>query len=359
MPVRALDLDAARYARHALHAEDLAWTEKNCYFDVWIEVLNALGCEPTAVIPSLVAIDFLGDQWTFFKPSHDELRSLYGVDVQELTCWRPLLEHATEHLGAGRLIATEAEAWWLPDVAGTDYRRQHVKTTIVLADVDVGQRRLGYFHNAGYFSLEGEDFDRTFRIGQEGDRAVDPQQHLPLYAELLRIDRVSRRPAAELRAMSRQLLGTHLALRPRDNPIDRFAERFALELPRLQERGLPHYHAWAFATLRQLGAASELLACHLRWLVADGGAQAGQDAGASAASELQREQALRAAEAFDSVSAGTKAFILKAARAVNTRRAFDFAPSFEAWSAAWQDGQTALSSWLSLEPVHDPAALAR
>lgn len=354
MRVRALDLDAAQYPRHALHAEEMAWTEKNCYFDVWIEVLNALGCEPTAVIPGLVAIDFLGDQWTFFKPSHDELRSLYGVDVQELTCWRPLLEHAIEHLGAGRLIATEADAWWLPDVAGTDYRRQHVKTTIVLADVDVEQRRLGYFHNAGYFSLEGEDFDRTFRIGQEGD-----PEHLPLYAELLRIDRVRRRPAAELCEMSRQLLGTHLALRPRDNPIDRFAERFALELPRLQERGLPHYHAWAFATLRQLGAASELLACHLRWLVADDGAQAGQDTGASAASELQREQALRAADAFDSVSAGTKAFILKAARAVNTRRAFDFAPSFEAWSAAWQDGHAALSSWQSLEPVHDPAALAR
>lgn len=327
MRVRALDLDAAHYARHALHAEDLAWTEKNCYFDVWIEVLNALGCEPTAMIPGLAAIDFLGDQWTFFKPSHDELRSLYGVEVQELTCWRPLLEHAVEHLGAGRMIATEADAWWLPDVAGTDYRRQHVKTTIVLADVDVAQRRLGYFHNAGYFSLEGEDFERTFRIGQEGD-----PDHLPLYAELLRLDRVVRHPAGELRAMSRQLLDTHLALRPHDNPIDRFAERFALELPRLQARGLPHYHAWAFATLRQLGAASELLACHLRWRVADGAAAA------------DSAHAHTAADAFDSVSAGTKGFILKAARAVNSGRAFDFMPAFEAWSTAWQDGHAALSS---------------
>jgi len=56
--------------------------------------------EPRAILPFTVAIDFEGDQWTFFKPPHDELRELYGLDVQEMNVWRPLLEHALEHLGA-------------------------------------------------------------------------------------------------------------------------------------------------------------------------------------------------------------------------------------------------------------------
>ncbi|HEX8109631.1 MAG TPA: DUF1839 family protein, partial [Kofleriaceae bacterium] len=120
--MKALDLDATRHARHALHADDRAWVEKNCYVDIWIEVIHALGCEPLAIAPFVVALDFEGDQWTFFKPPHDELRELYGIDVQELNCWRPLVEHAVEHVGAGKLISTEADAWWLPDVAGTDYR---------------------------------------------------------------------------------------------------------------------------------------------------------------------------------------------------------------------------------------------
>ena len=76
--MRAIDLDATRYARHALHADDRAWVEKNCYVDIWIETIHALGCEPLAVLPFVLALDFEGDQWTFFKPPHDELRDLYS-----------------------------------------------------------------------------------------------------------------------------------------------------------------------------------------------------------------------------------------------------------------------------------------
>ena len=67
-------LQPASYQRHALHADDRLWPEKNCYVDIWIEVLHALGLEPRAILPFTVAIDFEGDQWTFFKPPHDELR---------------------------------------------------------------------------------------------------------------------------------------------------------------------------------------------------------------------------------------------------------------------------------------------
>jgi len=67
-------LDASQYSRSVLHAETCTWLEKNCYVDIWIEVVHALGLEPRAILPFTVAIDFEGDQWTFFKPPHDELR---------------------------------------------------------------------------------------------------------------------------------------------------------------------------------------------------------------------------------------------------------------------------------------------
>lgn len=120
------------YQRHSLHSPEAVWTEKNCYGDLWIELLHALKQEPLAMLPFTLAVDFEGDQWTFFKPSLEELRAVYGIDVQELTVWRPLIEHAIEHLGAGKLISTEADAFWLPDTAGTDYRSKHTKTTILL-----------------------------------------------------------------------------------------------------------------------------------------------------------------------------------------------------------------------------------
>jgi len=319
--VKVLDLDAATYQRHSLHAEDRVWVEKNCYVDIWIEVIHAVGCEPLAIAPFVVALDFEGDQWTFFKPPHDELRELYGLDTQELNCWRPLLAHAEEHLAAGKLISTEADAWWLPDTSGTDYRRQHTKSTIVLNNLDVAAKRLGYWHNAGYFVLEGEDFDKTFRVGVPPDPAF-----MPFFAEFIRIDRKVIRPVDELRVMSKQLLAKHLARMPVDNPIRRFAARFTKDLPELQALGLAHYHAWAFATVRQLGAAAELLARHLDW--------AGGPSTAIAA--------------YDHVSQGAKTFILKAARAVNSKKPFDPSATFEGWAIAWDSALVALGELRAL-----------
>jgi len=320
-----LRLDAANYQRSVLHAESCVWVEKNCYVDIWIEVIHALGLEPRAILPFAAAVDFEGDQWTFFKPPHGELRDLYGIDVQELNVWRTLLEHAQEHLAAGKLISTEADAWWLPDTSGTDYRRQHTKSTIVLNDLDLDRRTLGYFHNAGYFRLEGEDFARTFRLDQPPDPAF-----MPLFAELVRVDRVVKRPAAELAALSIDLWRRHLRRRPADNPVRRFQHRFERDLPLLQEKGLGHYHAWAFGSTRQLGAAFELAAANLQWLTANGVA------------------GLEAATAeFTTVATANKTFILKGARAAQNRRPFDSAALFDTLATAWENGQRALQElWL-------------
>jgi hypothetical protein len=315
LPACALPgLSPEGYARHALHGEACTWVEKNCYADVWIELLHCLALEPLALMPFTLRADFEGDHWTFFKPPLTDLQRLYGIDVQELNIWRPLIEHAAEHLATGKLISTEADAFWLPDTAGTDYRQQHVKTTIVLNELDVAQQRLGYFHNAGYHWLEGEDFRRTFQL--DGT----PAGALPLYAELVRVDRLQRRPPAELAELSWALLKEHFAWRPVDNPVERFADRFARELPALKERGLAHYHAWAFTTVRQLGAAFELAAAHLRWL------------------QPHRPEAplAAAAEPFERIAQESKALILKGARVVNARREFDpvqaLAPTAEAWA---------------------------
>ncbi len=314
-------LDPATYQRHALHANDRIWVEKNCYIDIWIEVLHALELDPVAMLPFVLALDFEGDQWTFFKPPHEELYDLYGVDVKELNVWRPLAEHVVSHLADGKLISTEADAFYLPDTAGTDYQRQHTKTTIVIREFDPERRRLGYFHNAGYYALDGDDFVHLFRVGA----APDPT-FMPLYAEFIRVDRLVRRSVDDLRQRSRDLLKRHLARRPSDNPVARFGRRFGDDLPQIAGEGLAFYHAWAFATVRQLGAAFELLSIHLSW--------------------FGDESLGPAATAFAQLSQLAKAFLLKAARAVNAKRALDAAPMFDEMAAAWQLGMNTLAERL-------------
>ncbi len=316
-------LRAAGYVRHALHAEDRLWVEKNCYVDVVIELVHALGLEPLAALGSCATIDFEGDNFTFYKPDHEDLRQLFGIDFQEMNVWRPLLDHVQEHLGAGKFISTEANSYWLPDTSGTDYRRNHVKTTIIIADVDADAKHLGYFHNAGYHELGGEDFDRLFRVGVEPDPTF-----LPLFAEMVRVDRRIARERAALAAIALERLAVHASRRPTANPVQRWGARFVRELPAMQERGLAFYHAWAFATTRQVGASMELLAAHLRWLDAE-----------------RPAPALRtAADEFQRLSEGAKTFILKAARAVNSRKPLDAAPVFDEMAGAWARGQDALAA---------------
>lgn len=305
------DLHASAHRGHELHGPDRVWVEKNCYADLWIELLHGLDLEPRAALSFVLAMDFEDDQWTFFKPPLSDLRTLYGIDVQELTVWRPVVEHAAEHLAAGKFLSVEVDAFWLPDTVGTDYRHSHGKTTIVFNELDVSARRLGYFHNAGYYALDGEDYGQLF----------DAAPVLPPYAELIRIDRVQRRPEAELRTESAKLFAEHLAWRPRTNPIARFHRRFDADLPGLQREGLAHYHRYAFAGIRQLGAAFELAADYLRWAFGD--------------------RADPAAVPFELIAQHSKSLILKAARAVNSGRALDASSLFNEMVDAWDRGMAA------------------
>ena len=180
--------------------------------------------------------------------------------------------------------------------------------------IDVAAHRLGYFHNAGNFALDGADFDALF---------APPPLGLPLFAELVRIDRAQRLPEPELRRIAAVLLQRHLAWRPASNPVTRFRAGFEADLPALQRAGLPTYHRWAFASVRQLDAAFELAAQHLQWL--HGGAPPHP-----------------AAADFERIAQDCKTLILKAARAVNSGRGPDTAALFDEMAAAWERGMAAL-----------------
>ena len=143
---------------------------------------------------------------------------------------------------------------------------------------------------------------------------------------MVRSDRRVVRPLAELRAAARADLAEQFARRPASNPVRRFAEAFEHDLPLLRERGLDHYHAWAFAGTRQLGAGAELTARWLQWM-----------------SDTPSPAEQRAIASFDRLSAGAKTFILKGARVVSSSKPADLGALFGGMVEAWDDSMAALA----------------
>jgi hypothetical protein len=319
---RLSHLDSKTYVPSPLHGEAMAWVEKNCYVDVFIELIHALGLEPRAALPFVFTLDFLNDQWTFFKPPHHDLQRLYGIDIQELNVWRPLYEHALTYQETGDPISTEADSYWLPDTAGTDYRRNHVKTTIIICHIDAKAQTLGYFHNAGYFQLDGEDFRHLFRLDVNNDPAF-----MPFYAEIVRLARATKKSQVEITEISLELLRHHLTLVAADNPVSRFETYVIDHCEKTKELGIDYYHAWSFATTRQLGAASELAAVYCEWLTAQG-----------------RLDLVSAAADFRTISTLTKTLLLKMARIYTTQKISDLRPLFVDMAEAWSRGIHTLSA---------------
>jgi len=309
-----LALDPARYVRHCIHGANRVWAETNCYVDVWVELLHAWGFEPLAALPFTVALDFEGDQWTFFKFPPADLYQLFGLDVQELAIWRALVRHVEEQVVRGRPVLVELDSFYLPDTAGTAYQREHVKSTVAVVAIDVAGQRLGYFHNQGYYYLEGADFAHIFRLHGPKDSAV-----LPPYVEF-----VKRRCSApilagdELMQTSLQLLRRHLRRLPDANPFGQFARRFEADLHWLADEDLETFHLYSFATLRQFGAGYELAATYLQW-VQEG---TGKALGAPIA-------------AFNNLATGAKALQFQLARAVSRKRALDLS-ALDGMAMAWR-----------------------
>ena len=286
---------------HPLHGQDRQWTETNCYVDLWIELLHAMGLAPEAALGFTLTQDFEGDHFTFFKFPLEDLEALFGLRVQELALYESVSAHAMRQIARGQLVLVEVDSFYLPDTRGVSYHSEHTKTTIAINRLDPVARRMEYFHNAGYFAVEGDDCDGVLQAlpGQAG--ALFP------YAEFVKM---SEKPCGEtaLRARARALFAHHLGRRPARNPVIAFSNQIARDAAMVADKGEAFFHKYAFNMLRQLGANFELLASHIAWL----------DAG-NAEMAKARIQALRIAEL-------SKSFQFQLARAVARRRFDTLAP---------------------------------
>jgi hypothetical protein len=91
-------------------------------------------------------------------------------------------------------------------------------------------------------------------------------------------------------------------------------------------RDLNRYHRWAFANLRQYGAAFQLAARYLRWLRA-----------------MNMRVPVSAIDGFDRISDDAKMLLLKGARAANARRALDASEALERAASSYQSAMDALA----------------
>lgn len=314
----------AKPPAHPLHSDDRTWPETNCYVDLWIEVLNGLGLEPTAGLAFTIGLDFEGDQYTFFKYSLDELHLLYGIEIEELNIWRPLSVHAAEQVALGRFLMPEMDSYYLPDTAGVNYRLEHGKSSIAIDDIDLDARTLRYFHNRGLHTLSGDDFTAVFRL----DEHSPAPGVLPPYAEIAKIERMVKRTPADLAEHSIALARAHVARRPARNPIAKHRDRFAQDLEWLKSEPLSMFHQYAFATVRQAGACYALTATYLRWLEQHG--QTGLEP---------------AAMAFDTISSTAKTVQFKLARMASAKRNVDVSPLLETMERSWDEGMSRLADY--------------
>lgn len=264
-------IDPGAYRQHVLHGPERDWPQTNCYVDLWIEMLHALGAEPRAALGFTLAQDFEGDQFTFFKFPLEDLAALYGVETMELSIYDNVETHCLTQIARGRPVLVEVDGFHLPDTRGVSYQLEHTKTTIGVNALSPQARHLDYFHNEGYFSLSGADYDAIF--GKNG--ALFP------YVEFVKLGGPQ---PDDLKGAARALLGRHFARRPDANPIATFGARFAEQARAVGEREPAFFHKYAFNTLRQLGANFELCAAHLDWLDADAFAEATREARAISAS---------------------------------------------------------------------------
>ena len=310
----AVLLDPATYRPHELHTGERIWPETNCYVDLWIELLQTYGHDPRASLGFTVEQDFEGDQFTFFKFPPEDLQALFGLSVRELAIYDRLEDHVATQLERGNVVLVEMDSFYLPDTSGTAYRREHVKTTVAVASLDVEARRLGYFHNAGYFELEGEDFDGVFR--RLPSFADNPDVLFP-YVEFVKRDGKALEGEA-LKAAAIQLLRARLRRRPAENPVAKFRAGMPRHVEALTTRPITYFHLFTFNVLRQLGSNFELLGDHLRWL--------------GAAGESGLEDAVAAC---DEIAGTAKALQFQFARAATRRKAADFSAPLDTLERAY------------------------
>lgn len=313
-------LKASEYQRHPIHSGERIWAETNCYADVLIELIHGLGFEPSAALAFTLAIDFEGDQWTFFKFPHEDLLQLFGIEIQEFNPWHSLADHVAKQISLGRPVLVEMDSFYLPDTAGTAYQLAHVKSTIAVNAIDIEQKFLGYFHGQSYYELQGEDFIQLFQL-----QGLAHERVLPPYIEYVKLGRNNQIPQGEaLVKASLQLLKKHLQRIPANNPFSTFKSSFAQDYEWLLTQDIEQFHRYAFATLRQYGACFELMATYLDWLQQHG--------------QKHLEFAITQ---FIDISTQTKALQFQLARSLARKRLLDTSP-LEQMAEQWRSAMASL-----------------
>ncbi|WP_042337866.1 DUF1839 family protein [Paraburkholderia ferrariae] len=255
-----------QHSSHALHQGERVWVETNCYVDLWIELLHGMGFDPRAALAFTVTQDFEGDQFTFFKFPLEDIERLYGTQVTELAIYDSLEDRVLAQTQRGHTVLVEVDGFYLPNTRATSYQREHPKTTVGIDFIDPPGKRLGYFHNTGYHTLAGDDYDGVFR----------KLPHLTARAELLfpyvEFAKRVRAPleGSALAEASAELFRGHLARRPQRNPVTEWRAAFPAQLDTLLARGESYFHVYSFNLMRQLGANFEFLSKYLSWLDAHG-----------------------------------------------------------------------------------------
>ena len=200
---------------HWLHGADRVWPETNCYLDLWIELLHALGRDPLPLLGVAIGLDWEGDHFTFLKPSSSAIFAATGVVLHEMALWDGIETHVTTQLSSGSVPLIEVDAFYLPDTLSSAYQHVHTKTTIGITAIDSTREWIGYIHNSGHFSLCGEDYRGVFGV-TSGKPSLFP------YAELARVAS----PAPEMTVacdLARAWAVHQRQSRTEGNPIGRFA----------------------------------------------------------------------------------------------------------------------------------------
>lgn len=295
--------------RSVLHDPAEPWSPTNCYVDVWIGLLASLGLDPVPMLTAAFAADFLGDQWEFLKPRHEDLETLYGIRTGEYDTWRPLAEHVRLAMARGDALIVEVDAYDLPDTVGVSYRTAHTKTSIVPLRLDPLREELVYLHNDGVHALGSADLDATLGPGAAAGHVPYP------YVELVRLDALHRLPPHELWHAGRELAREHLRRAPGAGsdgrgPAGRLVDAIREHLPALAEGGMDYFHLYSFATTRQAGLTAALAAHACRFLA---------DGARTWPSDVAPEGLDAAAEAFDAAAEAAKTLQFQLARVASGR----------------------------------------
>jgi hypothetical protein len=248
---------------HAWHHGERVWSATNSHLDVWIELLHTLGLDPAPVLLPTLCADFEGDQWTLTNVSRADLWAAYGIALEDLCAWRPLLAHLVEQFDRGNAVLVEVDEFHLPALLGGSYQREHVKTLIAATGYDRHAHRLRYLHGAAGAEVGGRDLDALLTAG------IGSAQ-LPPSAWIVKLDRMSARTPAERLQIGIALARLHGTRIPAHNPVRAFGEALRSHGAWLAGGDEDHYQRWAFATLHQCGASFEIASDVCAWLGSHG-----------------------------------------------------------------------------------------